>query len=691
MKRKLLCMFIFFYTTSEFLAQENGVVALSLPVRNSLKFNKHVINPTFSFVREQNSYVSFSNKRQIQFEGSPESYLFGFSGRLTENNGAGLTLFQRDFGVFTNFGGILNFAHNVVLDTDSNLTFGLNVGAYKSSLNRGNVVTNYPDPSLENIPSHFLLTIAPGINYGTGFLDFGASINNLVTYNTSESEVIDENPEKNLQLHMMYTGYVDASGFFYDSKFSTLVRSEFKEEKTVLSGIMMLTVPKGFWGQIGYSTFYGASAGVGFNLTSQIAFEYNYEQSLSNLYNLGSAHEVTLAYRFNRKQRFNYSDFDEEVAFFQARRKPRKATVAKAKPKKEPTEKPQKKVVPIKQPKEQVSIAQVDTQAKPEVKTMPVDTLKIQSTTLDNALAAKEKKPEPTKQEEEILTAEDIEQQQKLENLTQGFIEKRNELIGSLEEKVQIKQQDLNDMKEENDLSEKGIYVEPKPFKSITAENASIEVAKLELQNFIEEQNIKLIQLEEVYVSIKKKGKGNTSIGLKYLEAIQQLKTERLKTLKQKEILEKNLDEINAATEIERKRRIKRALYDDAESKYAQDRAAMKNMLETTAISKEPLTEEDFDSGEVQDAKIQILKEVKNTGKGYYMVTAVHSDVEKRDETLRKIISTGEKNIDFFYDVNTSKYYIYYKKYEDLNQAQQSLKEKGTKPYKSKIAIIKIE
>src|SRR5690606_27036348 len=105
----------------------------------------------------------------------------------------------------------------------------------------------------------------------------------------------------------------------------------FKEEKTVLSGIMMLTVPKGFWGQIGYSTFYGASAGVGFNLTSQIAFEYNYEQSLSNLYNLVSAHEVTLAYRFNRKQRFNYCDFVVPEIYFKYNRKHSKVTVAKTK------------------------------------------------------------------------------------------------------------------------------------------------------------------------------------------------------------------------------------------------------------------------------------------------------------------------------------------------------------------------
>ena len=699
-------MFIFFFTTSQIFSQDNGVVALSLPVRNSLKFNKQVINPTFSFVREQNSYISFSNKRQTQFEGAPQSYLFGYSGRIGENNGAGITLFQRDFGVFTNFGGILNFAHNIVLDTDSNLTFGLNIGAYKSSLNNGKVVTNTPDPSLDNIPSHFLLTIAPGINYGTAFLDFGVSVNNLVSYNVSESDMINENPEKAIQLHAMWTGYMDGGGFFYDSRFSALVRSEFKEDKTVLSGIMMLSIPKGFWGQVGYNTFYGASAGIGFNLSKQIALEYNYEQSVSSLYDLGSAHEITLAYRFNRKQHFNYSDFDEEVSLFQTKTKKRKTSVAKSKPKKEVTPKVQPVLEPIAEIKqEEAKVAQVETEAKPEIKEVAIDTTKVVTVVPEKPVVVEESRPQPVEEvKEEVVVLEenkpaevvpvvdeDVQKQQELTDLTNNFTARRDQLIGNLEDKVQIKQQDLDEMKEENDLSEKGIYVEPKPFKSLTAENAEIEALKLELDEFIEEQNIKLIELETVYINIKKKGEENTTMGIKYLEAIEKLKAERLKTIRQKESLEQNLEEINVATEIERKRRIKRALFDDAEAKYMQDRAVMKNIMESTPISNKPLTQEDFDLGEIQGSGIQILKDVKNTESGYYLVTAVHSDINKRDEILRKIVSTGETNIDFFYDVNTSKYYIFYKMFNDLNEAQQALKEKGSKPYNSKMTIVKIE
>uniref|UniRef100_UPI0035629CFD PorP/SprF family type IX secretion system membrane protein n=1 Tax=Mariniflexile sp. TaxID=1979402 RepID=UPI0035629CFD len=317
MTKRLLYIVIFICLAQTIHAQEDGVVAFSIPVRNSLKFNKYAINPTFSFVREQNKYLSFTNKREwVQFDNAPETYLFSFSGRLAENTGAGIGLFQQNYGVLSTFGGILNYAQNVVLDRDSNLTFGLNLAFYKSGINEANVITNFSDPSLENMPSNMIATISPGINYGTTFLDFGVSLNNLVAYNIKTSSIIEDNPEQSVQAHVMYTGYVESRGFFDNSKFSGLVWSEFKREQTVISGIMMLNIPKGLWGQAGYNTLYGLSAGIGLNITKQIAIEYNFEKEMGEMVEFGNSHEVTLAYKFSKRDRYNYSDDDEETALF---------------------------------------------------------------------------------------------------------------------------------------------------------------------------------------------------------------------------------------------------------------------------------------------------------------------------------------------------------------------------------------
>jgi type IX secretion system PorP/SprF family membrane protein len=217
--KKILLFITLFYGFSNALysqqtASEDGVVSFSLPIRNSLKFNRYLINPTFSFVRESNPYVSFYNKRQyVQFDDAPNTYLFNYSGRFRENEAFAFGLFQQNYGVFTVFGGVANFAHNIVLQEDSNLTFGLNVGAYQSGLNKGKIITNDPNLPIDNIQSNTLLTVNPGINYGTAFLDFGLSVNNLVLYNFGSGMVKDD-PERAIELHAMYTGYIDSYGFF---------------------------------------------------------------------------------------------------------------------------------------------------------------------------------------------------------------------------------------------------------------------------------------------------------------------------------------------------------------------------------------------------------------------------------------------------------------------------------------------
>ncbi|MDG2431066.1 type IX secretion system membrane protein PorP/SprF, partial [Flavobacterium sp.] len=327
MKKNLLFIILFYLTITPLHSQESnsgdGVVSFSLPIRNSLKYNLYVINPAFSFVRQNASYVTFYNKRQwIDFLNPPQTYLFSYSGRFAENQGLAIGAFQQNYGLLTTFGGIANFAHNVVLQEDSNLTFGLNVGAFKSGLDAGKIIVNNPDPSLQNIPSNFVMSVSPGINYGNTFFDIGVAFNNLVLYNFTSSELIKEDPEKNLQLHVMYTGYIDTYGFFDKSKFSTLVRSEFKKDKTVISGLGMLTLAQGAWIQAGYNTVYGVSAGVGLNISPKISIEYNYERGLGNFSNFGPSHEFVISYKI-KSRTYYYGDDEEEGALIAPNNAPR--------------------------------------------------------------------------------------------------------------------------------------------------------------------------------------------------------------------------------------------------------------------------------------------------------------------------------------------------------------------------------
>jgi type IX secretion system PorP/SprF family membrane protein len=350
MKKSFFFIFFFFCALQLIYSQEDGVVSFAIPVRNSLKYNRFIINPTFSFVREQNSYVTLYNKRQwVQFDNAPLTYFVSYSGRFLESEGIGLSLFQQNYGVLTTFGGVVNFAHNVILEEDSYLTFGLNAGFYKSGVNKSAVVSNFSDPSLEKIPSNTLISVSPGINYGTAYFDFGLAYNNAVLYNLKNSKLVPNDPEKSIQAHIMYTGYIYTDGFFDTSKFVGLVKVEKKTEKTVISGLALLNVPKGIWVQTGYNTQFGLSAGLGLNITKNIALEYNFEKSTGNFSNFGASHEITFAYKFKSEKYDNIDEDDEETSLFSSDEK-------------------KSKVVAVKKESENIRVSPIDLQKLKEMK-----------------------------------------------------------------------------------------------------------------------------------------------------------------------------------------------------------------------------------------------------------------------------------------------------------------------------------
>ena len=777
--------------------EDDGVVALDLPIRNSLVFNRYAVNPTFSFVREQNKYFSISNKTEwTQFENAPETYLASYSGRFAENVGAGLALYQQNYGILTTFGGLLNFAYNVKLNTDSNLTFGLNVGAYKSGVNMSNVVTNFDDPSLQNAPSNFLMTVNPGINYGTKFLDFGVSVNNLVLYNFESSMLIEDNPKQGIQAHIMHTGYFDGRGFFNNTKLTAMLRSEFRSDETIISGLAMLNVPKGLWLQVGYNNVYGVSGGLGLNITKQIALEYNIEKSIGELVEFGSSHEITLAYRFISKKEYDYSGDDKVSGLFTKKRNPvaelskeelegirtraaerrvqatldaeaqeknKKEAKAQAKlgteekarlkeekrvkreaeaqakieaDKKAKEKAAERTLLLMKQRTQEVADQKAKEEADARAKELADQKAKEEADARAKELAdqkvkeeadakakeladqkakeeadarAKELADQKVKEEADARAKELADQKAKEElvtnpedelgktmkdvaKLTDDSKVEQSELLKKFDDIIKIKDKDLKDLKEENDLSDQGITVKPKPFKSVSEENNKLNRIKLDLDNVIVNRNDKIQKLKQLNDERSKVvGFKADEITLYYKKEIKRLQSEQLTALNTKTQLNTRLETIRLATEYEKRRRIKRAAFDNEDDRYSQDRAMLLNIKRTTTVSSTPLKSEDFDFGEEQGSNIQILKNIKNVENGYYLIIAVHSDVKSRNDFLTKVVASGRANVDFFYDVNTSKYYIYYDKFDSINQANEAMNSKGNRPYNIKMSLVKIE
>ena len=183
----------------------------------------------------------------------------------------------------------------------------------------------------------------------------------------------------------------------------------------------------------------------------------------------------------------------------------------------------------------------------------------------------------------------------------------------------------------------------------------------------------------------------NDATNLYYKNALIELKSEQDAAKRTRESLVSSLERIAIATDFERNRRIKRAAYDNDQDRYNQDREALARLKQSVSFRETPLTKEDFDFGKERSNNIQILKNVENTENGYYLVLAIHSTVGKRDEFLTQVISSGNRDVDFFYDVTTSEYYIYTKKFNSIQEANEGLRTKEDKIYNQNSSIIKIE
>ncbi|NQX85645.1 MAG: PorP/SprF family type IX secretion system membrane protein [Flavobacteriaceae bacterium] len=623
--------------------QDNGVVALNLPTRNSITFNRFETQPTFSFVRESSKYFSIYAKREaLTFDNAPETYLVSYSGRFKENIGAGLALFQQNYGVLTTFGGIFNLAYNLRTGVENNLTFGLNIGAYKSGLNSGDVITNHDDSSLQNITYQSITTVSPALNYGFAFLDIGLGINNLITYSFKSSALIKSNPEQAIQVHLMYTGYMRSRGFLDDSKFSGLAKVELKNEDTIYSGSAMLTVPAGFWTQVGYNSFYGASAGLGLNITKNIAIAYNYDIPFGDLTEIGTAHTLTLAYRFKNNERYKYTPEDDRYGLIE---KKKRSKYLVSRTKKEAKEKIKK-------------LAELKTK--------------------------KDLDATQNKTNETIL--KDLAQQAQADKITQ------DKLIEQLEAIVISKTKDFTDLKAEIDRDTQKLNVKLKPFKSTSNETKNRVQIIDNLNKTIRKRNTKIKQIEELFYNLYESDTlYNNEVILYYKTILNRLKSEQIQTVDTRTELEHRLSEIKIATDYERRRRIERAKFKNEDESYKQGRLTLEHLKKTTILRNEPVSVDEFDTGEPQNSNIQILNNIKHTETGIYVVLAVHTDPSKRDDFLTKAIASGATNIDFFYDVKTSKYYIYIAKYDSISDANNAIKLKNKKPYNKNISLVKIE
>lgn len=303
LKKRFLYLLLFVLAFVKLNAQEdNPFVAYDVPAQNLLKYNRFLINPTFSTVREDKSYINLLHRNQsVQFNDNNQNYFLSYSGRINDRTGLGLSLYTQREGVLSNFGVLANYAYGVKLTDKSNLTFGANVSYYNSGFDEGRASTVEDDPFLSGFQDQNLLSFQPGINLSYGSFDLGVFAENLFDYNLRTNESITDFRDKTYSGHLQYTHqFNNSTGILEEGRLMPLARvRKVGEDELTLGGSLILDLPKLGWVQGGYDSFYGAAAGVGFNLNRRISLGYTMEKGLgSNFDNFGVTHEISFAYAF---------------------------------------------------------------------------------------------------------------------------------------------------------------------------------------------------------------------------------------------------------------------------------------------------------------------------------------------------------------------------------------------------------
>ncbi|QXP74031.1 PorP/SprF family type IX secretion system membrane protein [Tenacibaculum sp. AHE15PA] len=271
----------------------------SFTSRNFMKFNRFLTVPTFSALRESKTEMTaIVRNSNVDFEDNPRLYVGTYSGKMRENVGAGVAIYQQEVGVFKDFGALINYAQRLKLNENLDLTFGFNFLYSRRSADAVKVNSTVPDPQVANFQDVPLVMLQPAVTLSFGKFDVGVFFENLVDFNLKTSETATSFGEKTFSAHAMYSyEFTYASGILEGADLRTLVMARKPgENEFSVGGNVILDLPKAGWVKAGYDKTYGISAGIGVNISDKLAVGFSYEKST-----FAATNEIGLIYNFGKK------------------------------------------------------------------------------------------------------------------------------------------------------------------------------------------------------------------------------------------------------------------------------------------------------------------------------------------------------------------------------------------------------
>ncbi|QCX00125.1 type IX secretion system membrane protein PorP/SprF [Aggregatimonas sangjinii] len=273
---------------------------------NQLFFNRFFINPTFSVVRENKSYLNILHRNQYStFEDNRQNYFLGFSNQLNERTALGIGVYSQWAGVVQEFGFNANYATALTLGSNSKLTVGANLNYFNVGLDKNRIVIAESDDTINEARKESKIGLQPGATLSIGNFDFGLYAQDLIQYNQTTNMMLTNLSVQNVKASLQYTYTFNATrGVFENARLMPLLQFGQDENKDLdYSGSLLFDMPNYGWFQTNFDPTYGMSFGLGVNISKKMSLGYLLEKDiLQDDTNLGWNHEVSLAYTFDKKQ-----------------------------------------------------------------------------------------------------------------------------------------------------------------------------------------------------------------------------------------------------------------------------------------------------------------------------------------------------------------------------------------------------
>lgn len=294
---------------------ENKSTIVDWRQHNLTQYNKFLVNPTYSAVRNQHRSVSFWSR--IQWTGvdnSPQTYMLSYAGKVGENSGAGLGLYQQSLGLLVDSGLLVNYAYNVQIAQEVSLAFGVNTTLFRRGLDKNTANSADPDPAVLDNKDDFLLVFMPGLNVSIKNFDVGVYAENLFDYNFNDSNTLTDFSKKIFSGQLGYTKELEyANGMFLDATWRTVAYGKSLPNEDFQYGLnSMIDLPYTGWMQVGYNNAFGISGGIGVKVGEGISIGIVYENGTSKTNKaFGSTYEAIATIELGpRERRKNIIDTD---------------------------------------------------------------------------------------------------------------------------------------------------------------------------------------------------------------------------------------------------------------------------------------------------------------------------------------------------------------------------------------------